>query len=57
MTRITESADDRILLIIGAAHVYLIQQFFEESGAYIIESPLKYLNADAVEKPASEETD
>lgn len=57
LTRITESADDRILLIIGAAHVYLIQQFFEESGDYIIESPLKYLNADAVEKPASEETE
>ena len=57
LTRITESADDRILLIIGAAHVYLVQQFFEESGDYIIESPLKYLNADAVEKPASEETD
>lgn len=47
LTRITESANDRILLIIGAAHVYLIQQFFEESGDYIVESPLKYLNAAA----------
>ena len=45
LTRITESAEDRILLIIGAAHVYLIQQFFEESGDYIVESPLKYLDA------------
>ena len=45
LTRITESADDRILLIIGAGHVYLIQQFFEESGDYTIESPLKYLDA------------
>ena len=44
LTRITESADDRILLIIGAAHVYLIQQFFEEAGDYIVESPLKYLD-------------
>ena len=44
LTRITESADDRILLIIGAGHVYLVQQFLEESGDYIIESPLKYLN-------------
>ena len=47
LTRITESANDRILLIIGAAHVYLIQQFFEESGDYIVESPLKYLNSAA----------
>ena len=57
LTRITESANDRILLIIGAGHVYLVQQFFEESGDYIIESPLKYLNADAAEKPTFEETD
>ena len=54
LTRITESADDRILLIIGAGHVYLIQQFFKESGDYIVESPLKYLNTDAAEKPVSE---
>ena len=46
LTRITESADDRILLIIGAGHVYLVQQFLEESGNYIVESPLKYLNAE-----------
>ena len=57
LTRITESADERILLIIGAGHVYLVQQFFEESGDYIIESPLKYLKTDAAEKPASEKTD
>ena len=57
LTRITESANDRILLIIGAGHVYLVQQFLEESGDYIIESPLKYLDADAVEKPASAETE
>ena len=57
LTRITESADDRIMLIIGAGHTYLIQQFLEESGDYIVESPLKYLNADAAEKPTSEETD
>ena len=52
LTRITES-DDRILLIIGAGHVYLVQQFLEESGDYIIESPLKYLKADDAEKPVS----
>ena len=57
LTRIAESADDRILLIIGAGHVYLVQQFLEESGDYIIESPLKYLKADDAEKPVSEETD
>ena len=56
LTRITESADERILLIIGAGHAYLIQQFLEESGDYIIESPLKYLKADDAEKPVSEET-
>ena len=57
LTRITESDDDRILLIIGAGHVFLVQQFLEDSGDYIVESPLQYLNADAVEKPASQETD
>ena len=45
LTRITESADDRILLIIGAGHVYLIQQFLEDSGDYVVESPLDYLSA------------
>ena len=44
MTRITESTDDRILLIIGAGHVFLVQQFLENSGDYNVESPLKYLN-------------
>ncbi len=46
LTRITESADDRILLIIGAGHVFLVQQFLEDSGNYIVESPLKYLDAE-----------
>lgn len=44
LTRITESTDDRILLIIGAGHVFLIQQFLENSGDYIVENPLQYLN-------------
>ena len=51
LTRITESTDDRILLIVGAGHVYLIQQFLEESGDYIVESPLQYLNANEAETP------
>lgn len=49
LTRITESADERILLIIGAGHVYLVQQFLEESGDYIVENPLKYLEAGDVD--------
>ena len=44
LTRITESADDRILLIIGAGHIWILQQFLKDSGDYIIESPLSYLN-------------
>ena len=56
LTRITESTDDRILLIIGGGHVYLIQQFLEESGDYIVESPLKYLNAGNTEKLTTEKT-
>ena len=51
LTRITESTDDRILLIIGVGHVYLVQQFLEDSGDYIIESPLEYLDAGDVEVP------
>ena len=46
LTRITESADDRILLIIGGGHVFLVQQFLEDSGDYVIESPLDYLSAE-----------
>ena len=49
LTRITESTDDRILLIVGAGHVYLIQQFLEESGDYIVESPLQYLDPGEME--------
>ena len=57
LTLITESVDDRILLVIGASHIFQIEQFLKDSGDYIIESPLKYLDADAAEKSASEETD
>ena len=44
LTRITESDEDRILLIIGAGHVRLLQQFVSDSGYFFLESPLKYLN-------------
>lgn len=43
LTRITESPEDRILVIIGAGLVFLLQQFLEDCGDYIVESPLKYL--------------
>lgn len=46
LTRITESADDRILLIIPAGHIYMVQRFLENSGDYSIEPVLKYLNAE-----------
>jgi hypothetical protein len=43
LTRITHSNDERILLIIGAGHAWLLQQFATDSGYYQIESPLLYL--------------
>ena len=48
LTRITESDDDRIFLIIGGGHLFLVRQFLEDSGDYIIESPLKYLKTEDV---------
>lgn len=45
LTRITESNEDRILLIIGAGHVWLLQQFAKESGFFAVESPLRYLRS------------
>jgi hypothetical protein len=45
ITRITES-DDRILLIIGAGHVFLVQQFLEDSGDYVVDRPLDYLSSE-----------
>ena len=48
LTRITEPDDERILLIIGAGHIFLLQQFLEDSGNYIVESPLKYLKTEDV---------
>jgi hypothetical protein len=35
--------DDRILLIIGAGHVYLLKRFAIESGFFKVENVLKYL--------------
>ena len=57
LTRITELAEDRILFIVGTGHIFLVQQLLEDSGDYIVESPLKYLHADDAENRVSEEID
>ena len=43
LIRITDSPADRILVIYGAGHAKLLNQFAKESRYYHIESPLKYL--------------
>lgn len=42
--RITESPTERVLVVIGASHVKLLQQFAAESGDFELESASKYLN-------------
>ena len=49
LTRITESEDERILLIIGAGHLGFLKQIVEDSEVYHLESPLQYLDAGEVE--------
>lgn len=49
LTRITESEDERILLIIGAGHLGFLKQIVEDSEVYHLESPLNYLDAGEVE--------
>lgn len=41
--RITESPEDRILVVYGAGHNKLLNQFARESGFYDVGSPLAYL--------------
>lgn len=43
--RLTDSPNDRILVIYGAGHNKLLNQFAKESGFYNVESPLKYLKS------------
>src|SRR6266446_1818430 len=43
--RITDSPNDRVLVIYGAGHLKLLTQFAKESGFYDVESPLKYLKS------------
>jgi hypothetical protein len=42
INRITESKNDRILVIIGGNHVKTLQQFIEDSGEYNLERLSKY---------------
>lgn len=48
LTRITESEDERILLIIGAGHLGFLKQIVEDSEVYHTESPLKYLKTEDI---------
>lgn len=41
--RITDTPNDRMLIVYGAGHNKLLTQFATESGFYDVESPLKYL--------------
>lgn len=41
--RLTDSPDDRVLVVYGFGHLKLLTQFAKESGFYNVESPLKYL--------------
>ena len=43
--RITDSMNDRILVIYGEGHNKLLTQLAKESGFYNVESPLKYLQS------------
>lgn len=43
--RITDSPNDRILVVYGSGHLKLLTQFARESGFYDLESPLKYLES------------
>ena len=54
LTRITESEDERILLIIGAGHLGFLKQIVEDSEFYHIESPLQYLEASGEERSSTE---
>jgi hypothetical protein len=43
--RLTDSPNDRILVVYGSGHLKLLTQFAKESGFYSVESPLKYLQS------------
>jgi hypothetical protein len=41
--RVTDSPDDRILVIYGAGHAKLLTELAEDSGEYVVERPSAYL--------------
>lgn len=43
LTRIVDSEDERILLIIGSGHAWLLRQFAQEDGFFKLEEPIDYL--------------
>ena len=43
--RLTDSQNDRILVVYGVGHAKLLNQFAKESDFYNVESPLKYLKS------------
>ena len=43
ITRITDSPDDRVLVIFGSGHAPLLRHFVEESGDYVLEKVDRYL--------------
>jgi len=43
MQRIPRGPDDRILLIVGAGHLNLLNPFFDASWEFELVSPLPYL--------------
>ncbi len=43
LLRIAELPQDRILLVIGHGHAWLLRQFAQESGFFVVEDPLTYL--------------
>jgi hypothetical protein len=43
--RLTDSPNDRILVVYGAGHAKLLNQFAKESDFYTVESPLKYFKS------------
>lgn len=43
LSGLVSDSNDRIILLIGAAHTYLVRQFLLESGVFEVESTLHYL--------------
>jgi hypothetical protein len=43
--RLTDSPNDRVLVVYGVGHAKLLNQFAKESDFYTVESPLKYLKS------------